>query len=141
MAFESAEELHLLLQHPANKKAQKGEAMLNYYDKISQVFWVSDNYLFHACSMQRIYNLTERQLVRKVNKGELSREGADKALEMLASKVLLGALAVPPPPVKNLDGEDMDPEKQSISVWQRWLGARPCRSARVSSTISWARTS
>jgi translation initiation factor 3 subunit A len=67
LAFESAEELHLLLQHPANKKAQKGEAMLNYYDKISQVFWVSDNYLFHACSMQRIYNLTERQLVRKVN--------------------------------------------------------------------------
>jgi translation initiation factor 3 subunit A len=124
LAFESAEELHLLLQHPANKKAQKGEAMLNYYDKISQVFWVSDNYLFHACAMQRIYNLTERQLVRKVNKGELSREDADKSLEMLASKVLLGALAVPPPPVKNLDGEDMDPEKQKYQRMAALVGCQ-----------------
>ena len=32
----------------------------------SQVFWVSDNYLFHACAMQRIYQLTEKQLNRQV---------------------------------------------------------------------------
>jgi len=110
LAFESAEELHGLLLHPNNRKAQKSNVMLNYYDKVSQVFWVSDNYLFHACAMQRIYNLTERQLLRQVAKNEITREQANKSLGTLASKVLLGALSVPPPPVKALDG-DMDPEK------------------------------
>ena len=37
LAFESAEELYAVLMHPSNKKAQKSEMMLNYYDKISQV--------------------------------------------------------------------------------------------------------
>jgi len=111
LAFESAEELHGLLLHPTNRAHQKkSHVMLNYYDKVSQVFWVSDNYLFHACAMQRIYNLTERQLLRQVGKNEITREQANKSLELLASKVLLGALSVPPPPVKALDG-DMDPEK------------------------------
>ena len=93
LAFESAEELYGVLSHPSNRKAQKSAVMLNYYDKISQVFWVSDNYLFHACAMQRIYNLTERQLARQVAKNEITREQANKSLELLASKVILGALS------------------------------------------------
>lgn len=111
LAFESAEELHPVLTHAANRKAQKGSAMLNYYDKVSQVFWVSDNYLFHACAMQRIYQLTEKQLNRQVNKNEMTREEANKSLETLASKVLLGALSVPPPPVMHLVDADIDPDK------------------------------
>ena len=43
MAFESAEELYGVLSHSGGnaRKAQKSSMMLNYYDKISQVFWVS----------------------------------------------------------------------------------------------------
>ena len=42
MAFESAEELYGVLSQAGNaRKAQKSAMMLNYYDKISQVFWVS----------------------------------------------------------------------------------------------------
>ena len=111
MAFESAEELYGVLSHSGGnaRKAQKSSMMLNYYDKISQVFWVSDNYLFHACAMLRLYNLEEKKLLRQVNKGDLAIEQANKSLELLASKLLLSALAVPPPPVKHLDGDlDLD---------------------------------
>ena len=82
----------------ANRKAQKGTMMLNYYDKVSQVFWVSDKYLFHACAMQRIYNLTERQLLRQVAKNEITRQEANKSLETLASKVPPQPATRHPPP-------------------------------------------
>lgn len=129
LAFESAEELHTVISHPANRKAFKSKVMMmyvttctsiitrqtthayisskhahnhvltqaccavarqritrtrrmllqltrmvcvlcvrsyRYYDKLSQVFWVSENYMFHACAMQKIFNLTERALNREV---------------------------------------------------------------------------
>eukprot|EP00961_Rhodomonas_salina_P065533 881227-Rhodomonas_salina.1 len=37
LAFESAEELHNVISHPANRKAFKSKVMMSYYDKMSQV--------------------------------------------------------------------------------------------------------
>ncbi|EKX52821.1 translation initiation factor 3, subunit A [Guillardia theta CCMP2712] len=110
LAFESAEDLHNVLSHPSNRKAQKSKVMMNYYDKLAQVFWVSENYLFHACAMQRIFHLSERQLNREVSKGDMTKEQAQAQLRSLASKVLLGAVSVPPPAIKQQD-VDFDPEK------------------------------
>eukprot|EP00284_Hemiselmis_tepida_P019203 CAMPEP_0174920038 /NCGR_PEP_ID=MMETSP1355-20121228/4074_1 /TAXON_ID=464990 /ORGANISM="Hemiselmis tepida, Strain CCMP443" /LENGTH=851 /DNA_ID=CAMNT_0016165341 /DNA_START=118 /DNA_END=2670 /DNA_ORIENTATION=- len=113
LAFESAEELHSIISHPANRKAFKSKVMMTYYDKISQVFWVSENYLFHACAMQKIYNITDKQRGREVSKGELTREQANKALQVLASQLVLGALAVPHHAHRSgYDTESADPERE-----------------------------
>lgn len=110
LAFESAEELQSVIAHPSIRKAFKTRIMMSFYDKLSQVFWVSENYLFHACAMQRIWNLTERMLNRQVDKGEKTRAEADEAIQLLASKLLLGALAVPVHNSRAMD-LDIDPDK------------------------------
>jgi translation initiation factor 3 subunit A len=84
--------------------------MMSYYDKISQVFWVSENFTFHACAMQKIFILTEKKLNREVTKGETKKEAAEAILQDLASQLLLGALAVPSHAHKGLE-HDFDPEK------------------------------
>eukprot|EP00283_Hemiselmis_rufescens_P006388 CAMPEP_0173423820 /NCGR_PEP_ID=MMETSP1357-20121228/3963_1 /TAXON_ID=77926 /ORGANISM="Hemiselmis rufescens, Strain PCC563" /LENGTH=857 /DNA_ID=CAMNT_0014386977 /DNA_START=130 /DNA_END=2699 /DNA_ORIENTATION=- len=112
LAFESAEELHSIISHPANRKAFKSKVMMTYYDKISQVFWVSENYLFHACAMQKIYNITEKQRAREVAKGESTRDKANQSLQVLASQLVLGALAVPHHAHRaGYEFETSDPEK------------------------------
>ena len=73
---------------------------------------VSESVCFLSSRSRRVFVLTDRcGYVVQVSKGELTREDANKSLGLLASKVLLGALSVAPPPVKHLDG-DMDPEKE-----------------------------
>jgi translation initiation factor 3 subunit A len=85
--------------------------MLTYYDKLSQVFWVSENYTFHACAMQKIYNLNEKKLNREVAKNETTKQKADETMQLLASQLLLGALSVPSHPHRAFE-LDFDPEKE-----------------------------
>lgn len=137
LAFESAEELYAVLSHPANKKAHKSATMLNYYDKVSEVFWVSDNYLFHACAMQQIFKLTERALNRQVTKREITRDQADKSLAALASKVLLGTVSIPPPPVKAQQG-DLDGDKDKSMRMAALVGhsSVPHRKSLISDIVT-----
>ena len=109
LAFESAEDFHQLVSHPANRKALKGKVMMNYYGKVSQVFWVSENYLFHACAMQQIFVRSKRRLDGKVAKGEVTQAEADEQLRIPASKLLLATLAVPLPSITS--GGYTEPDK------------------------------
>ena len=115
LAFESAEDLHQIVSVPANRRVVKSPAMMNYYDKISKIFWVSENYLFHACAMQKIFNLTEKQMSRAVTKGEMTRDQANSNLRTLASKLLLGALATPHTHHHTLD-MDFDPQEKQMRM-------------------------
>jgi translation initiation factor 3 subunit A len=71
--------------------------MANYFQKLSQIFWVSDNYLFHAFASQKYFFLAKAH-----NKGLTEEESKMYALLLqivyftsLASGVLLSSLAVP----------------------------------------------
>lgn len=80
-AFRSVEDVYNLLNMA--KKAPRPSMMANYYEKLTRIFMVSDNSLFHAASWNRYY--------------QLARGGikSDEEHQRMASFVLLSSLAVP----------------------------------------------
>jgi translation initiation factor 3 subunit A len=55
-AFKTAEDIHGLLV--LSKKAIKPASMARFYQRLSQLFWLSDNQLFHAAALHRLFALT-----------------------------------------------------------------------------------
>ncbi|CCG80597.1 Eukaryotic translation initiation factor 3 subunit A [Taphrina deformans PYCC 5710] len=82
-AFRSVEDIHNLLT--ISKRPPKPAVMANYYEKLSKIFLVSGNYLFHAAAFNKYATL-----VRTQNKNATEAE-----LERLGSIALLSALAIP----------------------------------------------
>lgn len=95
-AFRSVEDIHTLLN--LSKRPPKNIMMANYYEKLTRIFLVGENYLFHAAAWSRYYNLL-RQSASIVASGQ-SRKADNPAtseadLSKAASFVLLSALAIP----------------------------------------------
>ncbi|WFD43183.1 eukaryotic translation initiation factor 3 subunit A [Malassezia psittaci] len=80
-AFRSVEDVHNLLT--IAKKAPKPAMMANYYEKLTRIFIVSDNQLFHAAAWNRYYAIAR---LSPHTEADQSR---------MACFVLLSALAVP----------------------------------------------
>ena len=59
--------------------------MAAYYEKLTTLFWVSENYLFHAFAWYKYYTLCK----------EYNRGMSDEMKRMQASAVLLAALCIP----------------------------------------------
>eukprot|EP01117_Protostelium_nocturnum_P002686 TRINITY_DN1351_c0_g1_i1.p1 TRINITY_DN1351_c0_g1~~TRINITY_DN1351_c0_g1_i1.p1 ORF type:complete len:1053 (+),score=464.95 TRINITY_DN1351_c0_g1_i1:153-3311(+) len=86
-AFRSIEDIHTLLKRYSTlKKNPKSSILLTYYQRLSQIFWISENYVFHAYALQRYF-----QYARQNTQKPLSEEEQKK----LATKVLLAALSIP----------------------------------------------
>eukprot|EP00290_Baffinella_frigidus_P011117 CAMPEP_0180140808 /NCGR_PEP_ID=MMETSP0986-20121125/14477_1 /TAXON_ID=697907 /ORGANISM="non described non described, Strain CCMP2293" /LENGTH=874 /DNA_ID=CAMNT_0022083429 /DNA_START=79 /DNA_END=2700 /DNA_ORIENTATION=+ len=136
LAFESAEEFHNVVSHPANRKAMKGRVMMNYYDKVSQVFWVSENYLFHACAMQQIFTRSKRRLDGKVSKGELTPAKANDQLAVNASRLLLATLSIDLPSINGggLIEADKDKHQRMATLVQH--SSVPARRQLVQELVS-----
>ena len=81
-AFRSVEDVHNLLT--IAKKAPRPAMMANYYEKLTKIFLMSGNALYHAAAWSRYY-------VVVTNVGGKSEE----ELSRLAGQVLVSALAVP----------------------------------------------
>jgi len=81
-AFRSVEDVHNLLTMA--KKAPRPAMMANYYEKLTKIFLMSGNALFHAAAWGRYYVIV-------TNIGGKSEE----ELGRLAGQVLVSALAVP----------------------------------------------
>jgi len=56
-AFETIEDIHGLLT--ASKKPPKTQVLVNYYQKLAQLFWISKNLLFHAYASYKYYTLVK----------------------------------------------------------------------------------
>jgi len=81
-AFRSVEDVHNLLTMA--KKAPRPAMMANYYEKLTKIFLVSGNALYHAAAWGKYHAIVTS--IGGKSDGEMSR---------LAGKVLVSALAVP----------------------------------------------
>ena len=95
-AFRSVDDIHLLLS--LSKRPAKNIMMANYYEKLTKIFLVSDNFLFHAAAWSRYYNLL-RQSINAVASGQSPKKDnpavSEADLSKAASFVLLSALSIP----------------------------------------------
>ncbi|TIB75256.1 hypothetical protein E3Q24_00121 [Wallemia mellicola] len=97
-AFRSVEDIHNLLVMA--KKAPKSAIMAEYYEKLTRIFLVADNRLFHAAAFSRYYGLAQFTVAN------------DAQHEKLSDYVLLSALAVP---VHSSSTEDAVRANQKLS--------------------------
>ncbi len=95
-AFRSVEDIHMLLT--LSKRPAKNIMMANYYEKLTKIFLVSDNFLFHAASWNRYYNLL-RQSANAVASGQSTKKDnpttSETEMTKAASFVVLSALSIP----------------------------------------------
>ena len=90
--FRTVEDIYNILQiSHARRKANpdlpppKAKLMAAYYEKLTTLFWVSENYLFHAFAWYKYYSLCK----------EHNRGMSEEMKQMQASAVLLAALCIP----------------------------------------------
>ncbi|CAN8097508.1 unnamed protein product [Discula destructiva] len=95
-AFRSVEDIHTLLN--LSKRPPKNVMMANYYEKLTRIFLVGENYLFHAAAWNRYYQLL-RQSATLVATGQSKKSdnppATEAELQKAASFVLLSALSIP----------------------------------------------
>lgn len=95
-AFRSVEDIHTLLS--LSKRPAKNIMMANYFEKLTRIFLVSENYLFHAAAWSRYYNLL-RQSAAAVASGQSPKKDnpavTENDMTKAASYVLLSALSIP----------------------------------------------
>lgn len=95
-AFRSVEDIHTLLN--LSKRPPKNIMMANYYEKLTRIFLVGENYLFHAAAWSRYYQLL-RQSASLVATGQSKKSDnppvTEADLQKAASFVLLSALSIP----------------------------------------------
>ncbi|OAR05352.1 hypothetical protein LLEC1_03967 [Akanthomyces lecanii] len=95
-AFRSVEDIHTLLN--LSKRPAKNVMMANYYEKLTRIFLVGENYLFHAAAWSRYYNLLRHSAVLVASgqgKKADNPPATEADLQKAASFVLLSALAIP----------------------------------------------
>lgn len=95
-AFRSVEDIHMLMT--LSKRPAKNIMMANYYEKLTKIFLVSDNFLFHAAAYNRYYNLLRQSAIAVQSGQSLKRDNpsvTEEALTKYASFVVLSALAIP----------------------------------------------
>ena len=95
-AFRSIEDIHMLLN--LSKRPARNIMMANYFEKLATIFLVSENYLFHAASYSRYYNLL-RTSAHMIATGQSSKKDnpavTDAEISGCASFVILAALSIP----------------------------------------------
>jgi len=95
-AFRSVEDIHTLLS--LSKRPAKNIMMSNYFEQLSTIFLVSENYLFHAAAFSRLYNLM-RGSAAAVASGQSPKKDnpvvTEEGLAKTASFVILSALSIP----------------------------------------------
>ncbi|KAG9453870.1 hypothetical protein H6P81_006774 [Aristolochia fimbriata] len=83
-AFRSVEDIHGLMCMV--KKTPKPSLMVIYYAKLTEIFWVAESHLYHAFAWLKLFTLQKTY----------NKNLTQKDLQLIASSVLLAALAVAP---------------------------------------------
>ncbi|CAI0390945.1 unnamed protein product [Linum tenue] len=99
-AFRSVEDIHGLMCMV--KKTPKASLLVVYYAKLTEVFWISSSYLYHAYAWFKLFSLQ-----KSFNKNLSQRD-----LQLVASAVVLAALAVPPYDTRRASHVELENEKE-----------------------------
>ncbi|KAJ4849475.1 Eukaryotic translation initiation factor 3 subunit A [Turnera subulata] len=100
-AFRSVEDIHGLMCMV--KKTPKPSLMVIYYAKLAEIFWISSSHLYHAYAWFKLFSLQK----------SFNKNLTQKDLQMIASSVVLAALAVPPyDPLLGASHLELENEKQ-----------------------------
>lgn len=95
-AFRSVEDIHSLLN--LSKRPARNIMMANYFEKLSTIFLVSENYLFHAAALSRYYTLL-RGSAHAVSINQSSKKDnpvvTETEISNTASFAILSALSIP----------------------------------------------
>jgi len=96
--FRTVEDIYNILQiSHARRKTNptapppKAKLIAAYYEKLTTLFWVSENYLFHAFAWYKYYTLCK----------EFNRGMSEEMKQKQASAVLLATLCIPSTPKQN----------------------------------------
>jgi translation initiation factor 3 subunit A len=81
--YRTIEEIHAIMGYA--EVMPKPVLMATYYEKLARIFWVSENYLFHAYAWFRFFHLSVTQ----------HKQLSDEDKRALATGALLAALAIP----------------------------------------------
>jgi translation initiation factor 3 subunit A len=95
-AFRSVEDIHTLLN--LSKRPAKNIMMANYYEKLTRIFLVSDNHLFHAAAWSRYYNLLRSSAIQVATGQAVKKDSpstTDSDWTRVSSLYLLAALSIP----------------------------------------------
>jgi len=124
--FRTVEDIYAIMQ--LGKKTPKPRLMAAYYEKLTRIFWVSENYLFHAYTWYRFHSLSVE--CRKEMKGE------EKTIQ--ASNTLLAALCIPTlkDTANVLEDDDMSLEKNQQMAMLLDFQANPTRQALLSEMVN-----
>ena len=136
--FRTVEDIYAIMQIGGQKKSTKPRVMAAYYEKLTRIFLVSDNHLFHAYCWFRYYTLTVD------SKKQSEMPATDK--KVMASAVLLAALCIPS--IKEsgimdpntipviLDDEEIAHEKNQRMAMLLDFQANPTRHALLQDIVS-----
>mmetsp|Transcript_7901 Transcript_7901/g.19412 ORF Transcript_7901/g.19412 Transcript_7901/m.19412 type:complete len:974 (-) Transcript_7901:154-3075(-) len=98
--FRTVEDIYNILQishhrrkHSSDFAPPKAKLMAKYYEQLIELFWVSENYLFHAFAWYKYYVLCK----------EYNKSMSEETKAQQASAVLLAALCIPSLPTKSDD--------------------------------------
>ncbi|OAY42365.1 eukaryotic translation initiation factor 3 subunit A [Manihot esculenta] len=125
-AFRSIEDIHGLMCMV--KKTPKPSLLVVYYAKLTEIFWISSSHLYHAYAWFKLFTLQK----------SFNKNLSQKDLQLIASSVVLAALAVAPYDhtrstshlelenekernlrMANLIGFNLDPKPESREVLSR----------------------
>jgi translation initiation factor 3 subunit A len=110
-AFRSVEDIHNLFS--LSKRPAKPAMMANYFEKLTKIFLVSENYLFHAAAWSRLNNLL-RQSSLAISAGASKKDHpsvSESEMTKAASFVILSALSIPVISTARSRGAIMDAEE------------------------------
>jgi len=104
-AYKSTEDLHNLMQlsKEKEKRSIKPQSYVNYFDKLSLIFWKGGNRLFHSAALLQKYNIYKD--MKKSFTGEEASEQATRVL--LATLSIAEDYDTSSILTKHLDMEDM----------------------------------
>lgn len=127
--FRTVEDIYDIMQ--INKKTPKSRLMVAYYEKLTRIFWVSENYLFHAYAWYRYYCLCL----------ECKKDMKPEEKVIQASCVLLAALCIPnfretDHSTSALEDDEVLAEKNAHMALLLDFQANPTRAALLAEIVS-----
>jgi translation initiation factor 3 subunit A len=127
--FRTVEDIYDIMQ--LNKKTPKPKLMVTYYEKLTRIFWVSENYLFHAYAWFRFYCLCL----------ECKKDMKPEERSLQASCVLLAAMCIPnfretEGPAAVLEDDEVAAEKNAQMALLLDFQANPTRQALLGEIVS-----